>query len=124
MGKQWIAGAVLLLVWVGASMYFIVAGLDVDLPPEVTAYLPHFVVVLVAGLVFFRFHRTTGDPALDAANLWAVASGVVLLVLLGFALVTWGTDPNLGKDWLLTAIAWSPIALFLIFRYRNQLRPR
>jgi hypothetical protein len=124
MGKGWIVGAILMLAWIGVSMYYIVSGAPVNLPPEVQAYLPHFFVVLAAGLVFFRFRKFTGERALDQANLIAVASGVFLLVLLGFALVSWGNDSNQGRNWLLGAIAWSPVAIFLIVRYRNLLRAR
>ena len=122
MGKGWIVGAVLMLLWVAASMYFIVSGQPINLPPEAQAYLPHFVVVLGAGFIFIRFRKVTADPAIDRANLFAVASGVFLVILLGFALVTWGQDPNQGRNWLLGAIAWAPIAILLIVRYRNLLK--
>jgi lipopolysaccharide export LptBFGC system permease protein LptF len=124
MGKGWIVGAVLLLAWVVISMYFIVSGAPVNLPPAVQAYLPHFVIVLAAGLVFFRFRKLTGDAALDQANLLAVASGIFLLVLAGFALVTWGNDSAQGRNWFLAAVAWSPVAIFLVIRYRNLLKAR
>ena len=124
MGKGWIVGAVVMLAWVAVSAYFIMSGQPIDLPPEAQAYLPHFVIVLGAGFIFIRFRKVTADPALDRANLMAVASGVFLVILLGFALATWGNDSNQGRNWLLGAIAWSPIAILLIVRYRNLLKPR
>ena len=124
MGKQWMIGAILVLAWVLVSMYFIISGAPINLPPQVAAYLPHFLIVLGAGLLFFRFRKITGQPDLDRANLLAAASGVFLLILLGFALLTWGSDPVLGRNWLLAAVAWSPIAIYLIVRYRNLLKPR
>ena len=122
MGKQWLVGAFLLLVWVGVSAYFIISGNAVDLPPSITGYLPHFVIVLGAGLLFFRFRKTIDNPDIDRANLFAVASGVFLAVLLGFALFTPGNDSSQSRNWLFAAIAWSPIAIYAIIRYRNMLK--
>lgn len=124
MGKQWLIGAILIMAWVVVSAYFIVSGAPINLPPQVAAYLPHFVVILGAGLLFFRFHKTTGNPELDRANLYAVLSGVFLVVLLGFGLLTSGTDPTQSRNWLLGAVAWSPIAIFMIFRYRSLVKGR
>jgi hypothetical protein len=117
MGKQWVVAAVLLLAWVAVSAYFIVTGAPIDLPPEATNLLPYFVVVLLSGFVFFRFRKTTSDPELDRANLWAVLSGVGLIVLLGFAIATLGRDSRLATNWFFGSIAWAPIAILLIFRY-------
>jgi Na+/glutamate symporter len=117
LGKQWVAAAILLLAWVAVSAYFVVSGAPIDLPPEATNLLPYFAIVLVAGIIFFRFRKSTGDPELDRANLWAVLSGVGLLILLGFALATLGRDPHLATNWLYGSIAWAPIALVLIARY-------
>jgi hypothetical protein len=122
MGKIWLVGAFLMLAWVAVSAYFIIFRRPVDLPPVVAAYLPHFVVILGAGLLFFRFHKTTGEPDLDRANLIAVASGIFLAVLLGFALLT--SDSNQARNWFFGAIAWSPIAIYAIIRYRNMLKGR
>jgi hypothetical protein len=122
MGKQWLVGAFLLLLWVAVSAYYIVSGTAVDLPPSITAYLPHFVIILGAGLLFFRFRKTIDNPDIDRANLFAVASGVFLTVLLGFALFTPGNDGNQSSNWLFAAIAWSPIAIYAIIRYRNMLK--
>ncbi|MEO5951186.1 MAG: hypothetical protein ABIQ44_01840 [Chloroflexia bacterium] len=124
MGKQWLIGAFLVLAWVVISAYYIVSGAPINLPPQVTAYLPHFVVILGAGLLFFRFRKTTGDPDIDRANLIAVAAGIFLVVLLGFALLTWSSDSAQGRNWLSGAIAWSPIAIYVIIRYRNMLKGR
>lgn len=115
-------GAILLLAWVVVSIYFIVSGQPVNLPPEVQAYLPHFVVVLAAGLLFFRFRKVTGNVDLDQANLYAVGAGIVLMVLLALALVTWGSNPTQARNWFLAGLAWSPVAVLLIIRYRNALK--
>jgi len=122
MGKQWLVGAFLLLLWVGVSAYYIISGTDVDLPPSISAYLPHFVIILGAGLLFLRFRKTIDNPDIDRANLFAVASGVFLAVLLGFALFTPGNDGNQSRNWLFAAIVWSPIAIYAIIRYRNMLK--
>lgn len=124
MGKQWVVGAVLLLAWMVVSAYFILSGARPNLPPEVAAYLPHFVLLLGAGLLFFRFRKLTGDPGLDRANLWAVLSGLFLAALLALAILSWGNDSAQGRNWLLAAIAWSPIAIYLIIRYRSLLKGR
>ena len=124
MGKQWVAAAVILLAWVAVSAYFVVSGAPINLPPEATNLLPYFVIALVAGFVFFRFRKSTGDPELDRANLWAVLSGVGLLILLGFALTTMGRDSHLATNWFYGSIAWAPIALLLIFRYVALLKTK
>ena len=122
MGKLWIVGAAVLLGWVIISMYFVVSGAPLDLPPEMMTTLPYFVVVLLTGIIFFRFRKTTGNLSLDRANLWAVLSGSFLVALLGCALITVGRDSRQALNWLYTAIAWSPVAIYLILRYRNLRR--
>jgi hypothetical protein len=124
MGKQWVAAAILLLAWVAVSAYFVMSGAPIDLPPEATSLLPYFVVVLLAGFVFFRFRKTTGDNELDRANLWAVLSGAGLLILLGFAVATLGSDSHMSSNWFLGSIAWAPIAIVLVFRYVTLLRTK
>ena len=114
MGKGWILGAILMLAWVVVSMYYIMTGAPLSLPPEVQAYLPHFVVVLGAGLLFW-FPVVRPYPARPPWSRWllvpylllADVQNTVLSALLTFS------DRVLYPYYAERAPLWGITALFL-----------
>lgn len=82
----WYLGAAILLGWVVLSMYFVMSGSPVNLPPAIMSALPYIAIGLFGVFIYAQFRRNRSIGRVSSQNILTILGIAAFVFMIAYAI--------------------------------------